>query len=162
MKTKIAIILFMFVTSATRAFSFDPEPVIESTWYGYCKQYTDLFEGGVIFIGYKMYDMNYNSYDHSISGTFRAKINIDGYSYSSVYHITGTYDPDNFEIRLYSGYVISEDALPGDLYWIHNNIKTTLYEDSNNSGYYLLDGYTLDNNGYSESEVQLSNNPTNA
>jgi hypothetical protein len=160
MKTKIAITLFVLITGITQTFSFNPETVIESRWYGKCKQYSSLFAGGVAWLNYDMYDLNYNSYDNTFSGKFKTTIEMDGYTYTNICNITGTYNPSDAGIRIHPGSASREDQLPGELYWTYDDIKATLSSDGNRSGYYLMKGYLLDGSNYMGSSIELSNSPS--
>ena len=159
MKTKIILTIFFISFILTKVFSFNPEPVLESNWQGQCKQYTDFFQAGYVILYYDMYNVDYNSYTQSISGKLKSTIKIDGITYTSICNITGTYNSSDFEVKINPGTIINEDALPYNLYWIYSSIRTTLYTDQENNNYYLLQGYTLDANGYNVSQIEFSNNP---
>ncbi len=159
MKTKFTLFALLTLFTSLRSFSFNPEPVFESDWKGYSKQYTDLFEGGQAVLLHSMYDVNFDVNDYTFTGKMKSTIKIDGYTYQASINVKGTYNYSNFEVYIRPTSVISEDALPGDLYWIYSTIKATLYSDQENSNYYILKGYTLDLGGYNESSIEFSTDP---
>lgn len=79
--------------------------------------------------------------DLTIGGTWSSTITIDKRRYTSKSYITGKYDSDNHELTIYNGSTISEDKLPGDLYWIKDGYSTgKLYKNSDHPGYYIIKG----------------------
>lgn len=159
MKTKIALTVFFIAFSLSKTFSFNPEPVMESTWTGWGKQTTDLFVGGYAYLNYEIYNVDFDASTNTFLGKISTTINIDGGTYVSIINMRGTYNPDDFTIRM--DYINSsrEDQLPGDLYWINNNLKLTLYSDKDHPAYYLLQGHAVDYGGYEQFSIEFSNRP---
>lgn len=159
MKTKIALTVFFIAFSLSKAFSFNPEPVMESTWKGWGKQTTDLFQGGYAYLVYEIYNVDFDASTNTFLGKISTTIKIDGITYASVINIRGTYNPSDFTIDMDYINTYSEEALPGDLFWIYNDLELTLYSDQDHQSYYLLQGYTVDSGGYKGFEIEFSNRP---
>lgn len=159
MKKSIIFLLIWVGLHAVNASANDVKSILETTWKGRCKQYTDLFQNGYAIIDYELSNMSFNSADNTFTGKMKSDIGIDYVHYIAVMNISGTYNPSNHEIWIYPGTVVREDYLPNGLYWTYSRVRATLYLDANRSGYHLIQGYSVNNNGYNESQIEFSDYP---
>lgn len=159
MKNKLIILMFSIGIKTGFIYAVNVEQILETVWKGKCQQYSNLFQNGYAILAYELYDIDFNSYDNTFKGKMKSDINIDYTHYASVMNITGSYNPSNHEIWIYPGSIIREDYLPNGLFWVYLRVRVTLYYDSDRSGYYLMQGYTVNNNGYNESQIEFSDYP---
>lgn len=159
MKKQLLIIAVTTFLNAGYSFATTIESILENTWLGRCKQYTDLFQNGYAIIDYELSGIDFNSYDNTFTGRMKSNINIDYKDYVSVMNVSGTYNPTNHEIWIYPGSNIREDYLPQGLYWVYLKIRATIFYDANRNGYHLIQGHTVNNNGYNESDIEFSDYP---
>ncbi len=162
MKTKIifaaALIAFTFVNN-TFAY-FNPKTIFEAKWTGYGKQMVDETTGEQFIIHYDMYDIYFDAVSFTFTGKKRTSVELDGQIYSSTVQFKAKYQANIQEVYIQMGALVMEDALPGQMQWAHNNMRTTLIPFVAGLFKYQMKGATVDLEGNSIFEVEFYNEPT--
>ncbi len=132
------------MTFSRSLFCQDYESVLERTWYGGSQSRTDVTESGYFACTEKLYDISYDSYSNSFTGTSLASFDFDGVTYKcKCYFKCKVYTNDN-TVVINTSSTISSDNLHYGLYWTHPTIYLTIYEDDDNPGNYVMYGQTSD------------------
>jgi len=152
------ILLFLFIFSTILLSAQSAADVFETRWEGGAQSRTDLTESGYFVVQHVLSDVDYNSSDDTFTGKLTTTFNLDGSNYITKTEIKGRVNIESASCKISHSWTLREDQLPGGLYWIHEDISLTIYQDDEHSGYYYLYGQS-ESQYYDDEYFLISNYP---
>lgn len=128
----------------------------EKDWKGYAVQ-TNGLQAGYLMVYYDLYNMQFNPETNQLSGMKKISITYKDLTYHSTCMFTGTFYPVNNQVVLKMGSIVSEVPLPDNMTWQHNDMELDFFADTELKNVYIMEGYTIDENGEKSLNVQFTN-----
>ncbi len=153
MKTIIACLIALSIYSNGLAQITTVTDLVEANWVGVTEQDANFTQSGKCHLVSTMNLVLYS--DNSVSGTMTTKMTLDYVTYTSTYHVTGTFNESDWTLTVKDDYSTYADALPGDLYWCKGHGTYTFFKDAEKEGSFILKG-TSYSDCAGASEVEFS------
>ncbi len=123
--------------------------IFESEWTGYSKSRADMMENGYVVCTEKLYNVNFDKTSFTFTGNIKSTFPFNGYNYSCISNIKGTFYESTQKIVIIATYIVSSDDLPNGMYWTKPTITLNLFTDDSKPNYFILKGQTS-NQQYSD------------